>query len=271
VWENNTRQEGEAPPTPTAARAIAQPQQGRTMQATNLGTLLLLLPVMLMLAGTGCATSGRYIALKEFSQPKPVADVSPLKGRTICVKAFFNRFNIDDKLPDKEVIEPANYQYVHLTREEAKLWSQEVNQRKKTSTKADWPQIGYVRNGFGAVMSKVYALNDPATWLTDTLKADLQNLGARVVDAPQEAEAEVSVGGAIKYFKIDMYMAYWADVIVETQLQAKSKPVQTRSVHTKAGQAAWSSSSFEYFQSLRQCQQKFSRTVIGDLEQLFKQ
>jgi hypothetical protein len=219
----------------------------------------------------GCATSGRYVALKEFSSPRSSEENSPLKGRTVYVKPFVSAFNIDDKLPDKNTIEPPNYTYVKLTKEETKLWDNEVNQRKKTMTKADWPQIGYVRNGFGMVMSKVYALNDPGVWLTETLKADLQKLGARVVDTSQEADAEISVGGTIRYFKIDIYMSYWADLVVDVQLKPRTKAVTTRSLHTKAGQAAWSSSSFEYYQSLRQCQQKFSRLVIADMEQLLNE
>jgi hypothetical protein len=219
----------------------------------------------------GCATSGRYIAFKEFSSPRSPEENSPLKGHTVCVKPFVNAFRIGDKLSDKNTIEPANYTYVKLTKEETKLWNDEVNQRKRTSAKADWPQVGYVRNGYGMTVSKVYALNDPGVWLTDTLKADLQKLGARVVDTSQEADAEIRVGGTIKYLKIDIYMSYWADLMVEVQLKPRTKAVTTRALHTKAGQVAWSSSSFEYYQSFRQCQQKFSRAVIADMEQLVKE
>jgi hypothetical protein len=228
----------------------------------------MLLAAVLM---TGCATSGRYVALKEFSSPRSAEENSPLKGHTVCVKPFVSAFSIDDLLPDKNTVEPASYTYVKLTEEETKMWNNEVNQRKKTMTKADWPQIGYVRNGWGMIMSKVYALNDPGVWLTDTLKADLQKLGARVVDPSQEADAEISVGGTIKYLKIDIYMSYWADIIVDVQLKPRTKAATTRALHTKAGQVAWSSSSFEYYQSLRQCQQKFSRLVIADMEQRLKE
>jgi hypothetical protein len=236
------------------------------LKSTGLTTLLVAVALM-----TGCATSGRYVALKEFSSPRSSEENSPLKGHTVCVKPFASAFSIDDKLPDKNTVEPANYIYVKLTKEETKMWVNEANQRKKATTKTDWPQIGYVRNGFGTIMSKVYALHDPGMWLTDTLKADLQKLGARVVDTSQEADAEISVGGTIKYFKIDIYMSYWADLVMDVQLKPRAKAVTTRALHTKAGQVAWSSSNFEYYQSLRQCQQKFSRLVITDMEQLLKE
>ena len=128
-----------------------------------------------------------------------------------------------------------------------------------------------MRNGFGKVVSRVYAINDPGQWLTDTLKADLVKLGARVVDAPQEAGAEITVGGTINYFKIDIYLSYWADLIVDVQMKPKANPATSLSVHTKAGRVAWSGSSYEYYQSLRECQQKFSQLVIAELEQHLKQ
>ncbi len=109
---------------------------------------------LVVLGGAGCATSGRYVALKEFSAPRPSGENSPLKGRVVCVKPFASGFSINDQLPDKNTVEPPNYTYVSPTREEAKLWDNEVRQRKQATSKTDWPQIGYVRNGFGTVMSK---------------------------------------------------------------------------------------------------------------------
>jgi hypothetical protein len=250
------------------ARSRPKNRKVRDMRTSTMTKMLLLAAMM---TGAGCATSGRYVVLKEFSPPTPSQENSPLKGHTLCVKPFASGFSINDKLPDKNTTEPPNYTYVRMTKEETKMWDDEDTLLRKTMKKSELPQIGYVRNGFGAVMSKVYALNDPGLWLTDTLKADLEKLGARVVDAPQEAEAEITLGGTINYFKIDVYMSYWADLIVDVQLKPKTKPATTRSIHTKAGRGAWSSSSFEYYQSLRECQQKFSRLVITNLEQLLKE
>jgi hypothetical protein len=228
-------------------------------------------PLAVVLAGAGCATSGRYVALKEFSVSKLAEESSPLKGCVVCVKPFASSFSIDEQLPDKNTAEPPNYTYVRPTKEEAKLWDEEVRHRKKTTSKTDWPQIGYVRNGFGMVMSKVYALHDPGLWLADTLRADLQKLGARVVDSSQEADADISVCGTIKYFKVDIYMSMWSDLVVDVELKPKAKTARTRPFHTRAAQVAWIGSSFEFYQSLRECQQKFSRLVIADMELLLKE
>jgi len=235
------------------------------------GKMTMVLALAVALAGAGCATSGRYVALKEFSPPLPSEENSPLKGRAICVQPFVSAFSINDKLPDEHAVEPPKYSYVKLTEEETRLWDNEVDKLKKTTSKKDWPQIGYVRNMIGIVMSKVYALNDPGAWLTDTLKADLQKLGARLVGTSQEADAEISVRGTVKYFKVDMYMSYGADLVVDVELKPRTKAVVSRSLHTKAGRVAWSGSSYEFYQSLRECQQKLLRLVIADIEQLLKE
>lgn len=194
----------------------------------------------------------------------------PLKGVTVCVKTFGESFSINDQLPNKNVIEPAGYVYQKMTPEQAKMWHRDVKIQERSSNTKNWRQIGYVRNGFGKVMSKVYAVNSPGKWLADTLKQDLHEQGAQIVNASKAGEATVSIGGTIRYFKIDIYMKYWADLIVDVKLQVKSKPPIERSFHTSAGQTAWTSSSFEYYQTIRRCQQKFSRAVIAEVIKALK-
>jgi hypothetical protein len=167
---------------------------------------------------------------------------------------------------------PKNYVTVKTSREEEKMWDDEVNQRKKTGTEADWLQIGSVRNQYGMKMGKVYALDDPGVGLADMLKADLQKLGAHVVDASQEADAEISVGGTIKYLISDNYSGCcYAYLEVDVQLKPRAQAATTRSFYTGAKQVNWTHSNSEHYQPLRRCQQKFSRLVIADMEQLVKE
>jgi hypothetical protein len=231
------------------------------------------LALAILLAGAGCTTSGRYVALKEFSSPRLSGENSPLKGHTVCVKPFAKAFNIEDNRPHGRDIEPPDFVYVKMTKEETKMWEDEVTQRMKSGTEADWLQIGYVRNRYRMKMSKVCTLNDPGVWLADTLKADLQKLGARVVDTSNEADADISVGGTIKYFITDYYGMglIGAFLEVDVQLKPRTQAATTRSVYTGGTQTAWTSSGFEYYQPLRQCQQKFSRLVIADMERLLKE
>jgi nucleoside phosphorylase len=93
-------------------------------------------------------------------------------------------------------------------------------------------------------------------------------LGAHVADPSQEADADLTVGGTIMFLKIDIYMKYWADLIVNVELKQRNKEATNLSLHTTGGRVAWTASSWEYYQPLRECQQKFSRVLIGDMEQL---
>jgi hypothetical protein len=242
----------------------------------RISTSMIVLPLAIVLAETGCSTSGRYVALKEFSSPRSSGENSAVKGHTVCIKPFASAFNLEDKRPSDREMQPKRYAYVKMTKEEKKMWEDEIDQRKKTGTEADWIQIGYVRNRYRMKMSKVYALNDPGAWLADTLKADLQKLGACVVDTSQEADAEISVGGTIKYLSVDNYgMNLLAAFLkVDVQLKPRTQAVTARSVYTAGTQTAWSSSSgstSENYQPLRECQQKFSRLVIADMERLLKE
>jgi len=226
--------------------------------------------LVVALASTGCIHVSRHVALKEFNSAISGEGNSPLRGHTVCVKGFVSAFDIHNPLPAVNVSEPPDFHYVPMTDAEKRLWHAEAMKQEKTTARESWPAVGVLRNGFGKVLGDVYALNDPGEWLTDALKADLQKLGARVVDESQEADADVTVGGTITYLKIDIYMKYWVDLVVDAQMKTPGKAVTTQAVHTHVDQVAWVGTSFEFYQALRECEQKFSRVMISDLEQKIK-
>lgn len=232
------------------------------MKPLQIGLFLLLSALF-----TGCATSGRYVLLREYNPTIEKKMNSPLKGVTVAVKPFVEDFKVDAKLETipnfKNLDEPPNFAVLKMAEADVKRWGQEAHNLHAANDKGNWKEIGYVRNGFGAVLSKVHALSPPGQWLTDTLKTDLPQAGAQVTDS---GDADVEVRGTIRFFKVDIYMKYWADLIVDVEIQPKGKPPVTRRIHTSGGQAAWSSSSWEYYQPIRQCQQKLTQTLIAEIE-----
>jgi hypothetical protein len=239
-------------------------------EKTHMRTTMLMLIAVGTIAVTGCATSGRYVLLKEYSPTVPAKVNSPLDGVTVSIQNFQEEFNIKDKIPNGDLDEPVGFPFTKMTASDERAWNQELKALKKSSLKKDWREIGNVRNGFGAVLSKVYAVNPAGEWLTNALKLDLEAQGARVIDDAHAADATVSVDGAIRFFKIDMYMAYKSDLVVTMQLKVKDKPPIPLTIHTRAGGTAWSSSSYEYFQCIRLNQQKFSRVLIDEIEKALK-
>ena len=231
-------------------------------------TVLILCAVILL--GSGCVTNGRRILLKEYGPSiPPLADVN-LKGATICIKDFkcpsdLNSFQVKTKAE-----EPKPFKYMDLTHEQDMLWDKEMHQLQSNAGKADLQKIGNMRNGYGMVMSHVYALNDPGIWLADGLKFDLEAQGAKVVGASQAAEADVSVSGNIQRLFADMYMTESVHLIVDLDVQPRQGQARHRQIHTHGATAAMLASEGEYFHAFRDAREKFSILTAREISEALK-
>jgi hypothetical protein len=152
---------------------------------------LLVVCASAVLLGTGCATNGRQILLKEYGPTGAPATELSLKGKTVCLKGFECASTLTKPDPKSKPEKPAQFKFVPFTAEQSKQWEGESKAKAKETTKSDWRDIGNIRNGYGIVMSHVYALNDPGVWLVETLRMDLESQGAKVVDASQADTADI--------------------------------------------------------------------------------
>jgi hypothetical protein len=232
--------------------------------------LSLLTFIVAAVFGTGCVTNGRRVLLKEYGPSIPVVADSALKGATICLKGFVCATNLASLEPKSKPEEPSPFKYMNLTREQDQAWEKEMLALQKQTRKSDWREIGNLRNGFGMVMSHVYAINDPATWLVDSLKYDLEAQGAKVVDTSQAASADVSVSGTIQLCRTDMYFTVNGTLVVDLDVQPKSGEVRHRQIHTHGATAAVLASEGEQFHALRDARQKFSILVTREIAQALK-
>lgn len=189
---------------------------------------------------------------------------------TICLQSFTCATNLVSFELKTKPEEPKPFKYMDLTPEQDKLWEKEMKALRKQTTKADWREIGNMRNGFGMVMSHVYALNDPAAWLTEGLKFDLEAQGAKVVDASQAANADVSISGMIQPCRADMYMTINGSLVVDLAVQRRQGEVRHRQVQTHGATAAMLASEGEYFHALRDARQKFSILTAREIAQAMK-
>jgi hypothetical protein len=215
--------------------------------------------------GSGCATSGRYVLLKEYGPSVPPPADPPLTGTTICIKAFQTATNLIKPDPKSKPEQPPQFTFVQFTSEQGKAWDQEFRVLKKSTTKADWRQIGHVRNGFGVVMSHVHALNDPGAWLAETLKMDLESQGAKVVDASQVDTADICVSGTVEFCRVDIYMKIWGDLVVDLELQPKGRAASHSHLHTEGGTTAWVGATSEFYEPLREARQKMSWLITREV------
>ncbi len=253
-----------APATLPAIRERVEAFVPRFVRNFRCGPPLAALALVAVL-GTGCATNGRYVLLKEYGPSVPPQPDRRLKNTTICLKGFTCAPNLMSPDPKTEPEQPPGFTFTPFTSEQSQTWTQEFKAAKKASTKADWREIGNVRNGFGMVMSHVYALNDPGTWLANTLKSDLESQGAKVVDASQSGTADISISGTLQFCRVDIYMKIWGDLVVDLELQPKDRPASHALLHTEGGTVAWVGATSEFYKPLRECRQKFSWLVMREI------
>ena len=211
-----------------------------------------------MIFGAGCATNGRHVYLKEYHASVPPQADSPLKGKTICLKGFQCVSTLTGPDPTSKPEQPAQFTYVAFSDADSKAWTRDGDALQKRAAQSDWREIGNVRNGFGMVMSRVYAMNDPAVWLADSLKMDLESHGAKVVGPDESAAADISVWGTIQFCRVDMYMKIWGDLVVQLELQPRDRGISRTLLHTGGGTVAWVGATSEFYKPLRESRQKFS-------------
>ncbi len=217
--------------------------------------------------GSGCVANGRRVLLKEYGPTIPVVAADSLKSKTVSIKGFTSAANLVSPDPTTVAVEPESFRYLELSREHDKLWSSEMRGMQK-ATKDQGLLIGNMRNGFGMVMSHIYALNDPAIWLAESLKFDLEAQGAKIVDASQAAD--VTVSGTVQLCRADMYFTVNGTLVVDVEVQAGQGEVRRKRIHTHGATAAMLASEGEYFHALRDARQKFSIFVIQEISAVLK-
>src|ERR1051326_5278415 len=241
------------------------------MKIRSLSSCLFLLALMaLIIFGAGCVTNGRRVLLKEYGPSVPVLTDQSLKGATICLKGFKSASNLVSLEVKTKFEEPDPFHYMGLTSEQDKLWDKEMNALRKQTTQADLKQIGNLRNGLGMVMSHVYSLNDPAVWLTDSLKFDLEAQGAKVVDASQGDNADVSISGTIQLCRTDMYFVINGTLLVDLEVQPRKGEGRHRQIYTHGATGVALASEGEHFHALRDARQKFSILATREILEALK-
>ena len=231
-------------------------------------------PAMIALAaialGTGCVTNGRHILLKEYEASIPPQTDLNLKGATICLKDFTCATNLVLMEVKGNGEEPNPYKYIERPHQLDPQWDKEMHDLQKQVPQSDQMQIGNMRDAFGIVMSHVYALNNPGDWLRQSLKYDLEAQGAKVVDASQAADADVTVSGTIQLCRADMYMTVDVQFVVDLDVQPKSGEARHKTIHTHGNTVAVLASEGEYFHAFRDAREKFSILTAREISEALK-
>lgn len=119
--------------------------------------------------------------------------------------------------------------------------------------------VGWMRNGYGMHLADIYGDRPPERWLADLVAMELAAQGMTVVQ--DRAQADVVLHGVLTYEKIDIAMAYWADLVVDWSLEPKGESARTFTLHTHNERTAWSASAWEYYGVLRACGLEMAQAV----------
>jgi hypothetical protein len=224
----------------------------------------ILLTFATVLIGTGCVTNGRRVLLKEYGPSVSLTESNPLKGVTVCLKGFESAADLVSLKLNSKPEELKGFHYTDFTREQDQQWDKEQRAAQQQKDKREI-EIGNMRDGFGIVMSHVYALNDPAQWLAEGLKYDLEAQGAKVVDSSHATDADAVVDGKLQLCRVDMYMTVDASIVVDLTVQPKTGAARQCQIHTHGMTVAVLASEGEYFHALRDARQKFSILVAREI------
>jgi len=224
---------------------------------------------VILISFTGCVTNGRRLLLKEYGASIAITDSNSLKGVTICLNGFELAPDLVALELKEKPVKIEGFKYTAFTREQDKQWDQEQRTAQKAKNKTELA-IGNMRNGWGMVMSHVYALNDPGAWLVEGLRYDLEAHGAKVVDASQAAAADVAVSGKVQLLRVDMYMTANSVMLIELNVQPKTGAARQRQIYTHGATGAMLASEGEYFHALRDARQKFSILTTREIGEAIK-
>jgi hypothetical protein len=220
--------------------------------------------VIAILTGGACATS-RHLYLVEY---EPVlAPKTTLSGKTIAVKSEMGEYSIRNKCPSKNSLPVVDKWELHeLTPEEQRRWERDVTHFRESVPKERWTSVGWMRNGFGMHTADIYAMNQPSDWIGGLIRQESANSGATVIEEEKFGTADMNIRTTVKYLKIDVYMQYWVDLVIDVEFMPKGRKSFVKTYHVHANRTSWLGTSKEFFDCMRMCSQYLVQYLMPDIE-----
>ena len=126
--------------------------------------------------------------------------------------------------------------------------------------------IGTVRNGFGMRTADVVATNNVPTWVTDAIKAELNNAGYKVILNATEAQLPTFLSGDIINIFCDAYFTYEGQVSLNVKVIKNGKDVVNKLFVGKGSAGMnWGATSDAYGQSLSLALSDALKQVVAEL------
>jgi hypothetical protein len=231
------------------------------MRATTIAISTLLLCQLT----AGCTWRNGYL-LKEYGQRVMApAPGSPLAGHTVAVTAVERSFDIKQKLTDSPLPEPGDFKFIGASDDQKDQLNDESAAIRKEHEEEEFPTIGWARNLFGAPIANIRALSPPSSWVKELVESGAKGHGARLVDG--DAGADLGVTVRVDYLKVDMYMVFMVDLVVNVEFRPRGAAPFTKTYHVyPKPQTAWAASVPEFYEATRRAGQVLMHYVMKDME-----
>jgi len=123
--------------------------------------------------------------------------------------------------------------------------------------------IGHVRNGYGMKTAKVITTSNIPDWVTEAMKAELQNIGYTITDDPNTLNV---VGGEVIKVYCDSYIAYDGEVGIEVTLKKGKEEVFSRKYLGKDSSMNFAARAKSFAITLERCLQKALSDAVHDID-----
>ena len=126
--------------------------------------------------------------------------------------------------------------------------------------------IGHVRNGYGMKTAKVVTVTSISDWVSEAMKAELQNSGYTVTTDPNTNN--IVEGEVIKVY-CDSYMTYDGEVGIEVTLKKNGEEIFSRKYLGKDESINMACRAKSYGITLERCLQKALVDAVHDIDREF--
>lgn len=123
--------------------------------------------------------------------------------------------------------------------------------------------IGHVRNGWGLKTAKVITETNISDWITEALKAELENIGYTITDNPN---ASISVSGEVIEIYVSSFMMYEGKASIEISLMKNGKEVFTRKYSGTDSSLNWASTAKSYGITLERSLQNVLSEAVHEID-----
>lgn len=226
------------------------------MRATSLLVAACLAPWF-----ASCAFSSRAVSLQNYEPIVAAGSFPALAGKRVAITLLDDQRTGPDAVKDVPATpDPPGYRYLDISPAATDKWTAGASAAEASGRAKHL--IGCVRNGLGMRTADVFALDEPATWLRETIERELANQGATLAEKVENADLTLSM--TLRHLDVDIYFTIGCRMVADVHA-GTGGTARNFTLNVKGSKTAVWGSSWEYYLAMREAQQKLMWHVLRAL------